>query len=202
MDFPGSLSRAPSPAQHSIAFDGRDEQSIAPAFSELQAITPKLDGLVIASGLAGQRQPIADWDVRDIDEILNGNLRLMPLCLRAALPLLRHSIEHGWSLRFIEQMPLDAGGLCGLPRYAEHDRQVFDAVIDSAYRIAEERFAPFAAACDVDEPRAVDDRVWMIPETVTMADIRPVVIWLAATSLMSAWPMAAAWNSAASAVIE
>lgn len=27
-----------------------------------------------------------------------------------ALPLLRHSIEHGWSLRFIEQMPLDAQG--------------------------------------------------------------------------------------------
>jgi cyclic pyranopterin phosphate synthase len=27
-----------------------------------------------------------------------------------AVPLLRHSIEHGWHLRFIEQMPLDAGG--------------------------------------------------------------------------------------------
>jgi butyryl-CoA dehydrogenase len=60
---------------------------------------------------------------------------------------------------------LDAGGLCRLPRYAEHDRQVFDGVIDSAYRIAEQRFAPYAAACDVDEPRVVDGRVWMIPET-------------------------------------
>ena len=27
-----------------------------------------------------------------------------------ALPLVRHSLEHGWSLRFIEQMPLDAQG--------------------------------------------------------------------------------------------
>ena len=27
-----------------------------------------------------------------------------------ALPLLRHSLANGWSLRFIEQMPLDAGG--------------------------------------------------------------------------------------------
>ena len=26
-----------------------------------------------------------------------------------AIPLLRHAIAHGWSLRFIEQMPLDAG---------------------------------------------------------------------------------------------
>ena len=60
---------------------------------------------------------------------------------------------------------LDGEALCRYPRYAEHDRQVFDGVIDSAYRIAEERFAPFAAACDVDEPRVVDGRVWMIPET-------------------------------------
>ena len=60
---------------------------------------------------------------------------------------------------------LDAEGLCRLPRYAEHDRSVFDGVLDSAYRIAEERFAPFAAACDVEEPRVVDGRVWMIPET-------------------------------------
>jgi len=27
-----------------------------------------------------------------------------------AVSLLQHSIEHGWHLRFIEQMPLDAGG--------------------------------------------------------------------------------------------
>ncbi|MDH4259647.1 MAG: acyl-CoA dehydrogenase [Gammaproteobacteria bacterium] len=60
---------------------------------------------------------------------------------------------------------LDAVGLCRLPRYSEHDRQVFDGVIDSTYRIAEERFEPFAAACDVEEPRMVDGRVWMIPET-------------------------------------
>jgi butyryl-CoA dehydrogenase len=60
---------------------------------------------------------------------------------------------------------LDAEELCRLPRYAEHDRPVFDGVIDSAYRIAGERFAPFAAACDIEEPRIVDGRVWMIPET-------------------------------------
>ena len=47
----------------------------------------------------------------------------------------------------------------------EHDRAVFDGVIDAAYRIAAERFAPFAAACDVDEPRIEDGRAWTIPET-------------------------------------
>ena len=60
---------------------------------------------------------------------------------------------------------LDAGSLCGLPRYAEHDRSVFDGVIDTAYRIAGERFAPYAAACDIEEPRIVDGRIRMIPET-------------------------------------
>src|SRR5687768_14448986 len=60
---------------------------------------------------------------------------------------------------------LDAASLCRLPRYAEHDRAVFDSVIDAAYRIAEERFAPFAAACDVNEPRIVEGRAWTIPET-------------------------------------
>jgi butyryl-CoA dehydrogenase len=60
---------------------------------------------------------------------------------------------------------LAAESLARLPRYAEHDRGVFDGVFDAAYRIAAERFAPFAAACDVQEPRMVDGRAWTIPET-------------------------------------
>ncbi len=60
---------------------------------------------------------------------------------------------------------LDAAGLCRLPRYAEHDRAVLDGVLDTAYRVATERFAPFAAASDASEPRIVDGRAWTIPET-------------------------------------
>jgi butyryl-CoA dehydrogenase len=60
---------------------------------------------------------------------------------------------------------LQAGSLTRLPRYAEHDRSVFDGVLDTAYRIAAERFAPFAAACDALEPRIVDGHAWTIPET-------------------------------------
>ena len=76
---------------------------------------------------------------------------------------------------------LDADGLCRLPRYAGHDRQVFDGVIDSAYRIAEERFAPFAAACDIEEPRVVDGRVWMIPATKQAYDAYNDASFTAAT---------------------
>ncbi len=60
---------------------------------------------------------------------------------------------------------LDAGGLCEHPRYAEHDRDVLAGVLDAAYRIATERFLPFAARADAHEPRFVDGRVEMIPET-------------------------------------
>ncbi|MDE2620158.1 MAG: SDR family oxidoreductase [Sphingomonadales bacterium] len=90
MDLPKSLAEAPSPAPHAIPFDGRDPASIEAAFAALAAIAPELDGLVIASGFAGPRQPIDQWAVGQIDDVLEGNLRLMTLCLRAAVPLLRH----------------------------------------------------------------------------------------------------------------
>ncbi|MGQ0428567.1 MAG: acyl-CoA dehydrogenase [Gammaproteobacteria bacterium] len=60
---------------------------------------------------------------------------------------------------------LGADALTRLPRYALHDRAVFDGVFDAAYRLAAERFAPYAAACDVQEPRMVNGHAWTIPET-------------------------------------
>ena len=45
------------------------------------------------------------------------------------------------------------------PRYAEHDRATFAAVIDTAYEIAAERFAPYAALADIEEPRLENGRV-------------------------------------------
>lgn len=44
-----------------------------------------------------------------------------------AIPLLRHAIEHGWNLRFIEQMPLDAGGLWARPVMVTA-QEIFDAL--------------------------------------------------------------------------
>ena len=60
---------------------------------------------------------------------------------------------------------LDCAALNRFERYAAHDRDVFDSVLDAAYRIAAERFAPFAAACDREEPRIEAGRAWTIPET-------------------------------------
>ncbi|MCS6995702.1 MAG: acyl-CoA dehydrogenase [Casimicrobiaceae bacterium] len=44
--------------------------------------------------------------------------------------------------------------LCARARYAEHSRSTFVAVLDTAERIAAERFAPFNRLVDVEEPRA------------------------------------------------
>ena len=65
---------------------------------------------------------------------------------------------------------LNTKSLCERDRFREHDRDTFDAVIDSADRLAREQFAPHNAAADRDEPRFVDGRVEMIPEVKLAVD--------------------------------
>ena len=48
---------------------------------------------------------------------------------------------------------LDAPALTQRPRFAEHSRETFDAVMDTCERIANERYAPFNRLVDVEEPR-------------------------------------------------
>ncbi|MFU8831723.1 MAG: acyl-CoA dehydrogenase [Wenzhouxiangella sp.] len=58
---------------------------------------------------------------------------------------------------------LDTESLCARSRFRDHDRDTFDAVIESADRLAREQFAPHNAEADRAEPRFVDGRVEMIP---------------------------------------
>ncbi|SLN70392.1 acyl-CoA dehydrogenase [Oceanibacterium hippocampi] len=50
------------------------------------------------------------------------------------------------------------------PRYAEHGRDTFEAVIDTAEAIAERHFAPHNAELDRNEPTFDGERVHIIPE--------------------------------------
>ena len=59
---------------------------------------------------------------------------------------------------------LGVESLCQQPRFAEHGRETFDAVIDLAHRVALEKFLPHNRKSDLNEPRIVDGRVVMIPE--------------------------------------
>ncbi|MDN7904719.1 acyl-CoA dehydrogenase [Burkholderia diffusa] len=75
---------------------------------------------------------------------------------------------------------LDADALAALPRYAEHSRETFDAVLDTSERIASDLFAPHAARGDREEPRFDGERVTLIPE------VEPAVRAFAAAGLIAA----------------
>ena len=84
------------------------------------------------------RQRFIDMTHRDrLDDVLAGiaaaqaaglepvkvNAVLMPgVNDDEAVPMLAHALEHGWSLRFIEQMPLDAGGIWDRTRMITADQ--------------------------------------------------------------------------------
>ncbi|TSE27569.1 acyl-CoA dehydrogenase [Tepidimonas aquatica] len=66
--------------------------------------------------------------------------------LRAAIDFLLY----GW---------LQVQTLTTRPRYAEHSRETFDAVLDTCERIAREKYAPFNRLVDTEEPRFDGERV-------------------------------------------
>jgi alkylation response protein AidB-like acyl-CoA dehydrogenase len=59
---------------------------------------------------------------------------------------------------------LDTESLTTRPRYAEHSRETFLAVLDTAEAMAEEKFAPHNRKADEHEPSFDGTRVSMIPE--------------------------------------
>ncbi|OGA29494.1 MAG: acyl-CoA dehydrogenase [Betaproteobacteria bacterium RIFCSPLOWO2_02_FULL_65_24] len=67
-------------------------------------------------------------------------------------------------LDFVLYEMLGADGLARRPRYREHSRETFSAVLDAALQIASEQFAPHAHDADENEPRLEQGRVVIIPE--------------------------------------
>ncbi|RMA82525.1 acyl-CoA dehydrogenase [Umboniibacter marinipuniceus] len=55
-------------------------------------------------------------------------------------------------------------------RYAEHNRETFDATIDIARRIAEDQFLPIQMKLDMNQPTFDGERVHMIPELKVALD--------------------------------
>ncbi|WP_430292844.1 acyl-CoA dehydrogenase [Pseudomonas sp. B1-22] len=68
-------------------------------------------------------------------------------------------------LRFQLYEVLNTQALLSRPRYAEHDRAVFDATLQTARQIAMDHFAPCNHKGDENEPRFDGERVHLIPET-------------------------------------
>jgi alkylation response protein AidB-like acyl-CoA dehydrogenase len=67
-------------------------------------------------------------------------------------------------LEFLLHEWLQVEALTKRPRYAEHSRETFDAVLELAEQIATEHFAPHNRKADENEPHLVDGKVQLIPE--------------------------------------
>ena len=65
---------------------------------------------------------------------------------------------------------LDSEALCQRPRFSEHNRETFDAVLDIANKIATEKFASHNAKADANEPTFDGKKVAMIAEVKTAFD--------------------------------
>lgn len=65
---------------------------------------------------------------------------------------------------------LDAEGLSRRERFAEHNRETFDAAIGTARNIAEKYFAPHNRKGDENEPRYEDGQAILIPEVKPAVD--------------------------------
>ncbi|KQS73677.1 acyl-CoA dehydrogenase [Modestobacter sp. Leaf380] len=78
--------------------------------------------------------------------------------MRSSLVLSRRDLDfllHEW---------LQVETLTERERFAAHDRDTFDAVIDLAAQIATEHFAPHNRTADENEPHVVDGKVVLVPE--------------------------------------
>jgi alkylation response protein AidB-like acyl-CoA dehydrogenase len=73
-------------------------------------------------------------------------------------------------LNFLLYEWLDAAALATRTRYAQHDRETFDAVLDTAEKIATDFFAPHNRKSDLHEPQFDGTNVSMIADVKTAID--------------------------------
>lgn len=67
-------------------------------------------------------------------------------------------------IEFVLYELLDIESLTQRPRFADHSRETFDAALETAAKIAEEKFAPHNRKADLNEPHFDGGKVTMIPE--------------------------------------
>jgi alkylation response protein AidB-like acyl-CoA dehydrogenase len=73
-------------------------------------------------------------------------------------------------LKFLLYEWLEVESLTARPRYVQHSRETFEAVLDIAERMSTELFAPHARKGDLNEPHFDGERVQLIPEVKLAMD--------------------------------
>ncbi|GAA3732990.1 acyl-CoA dehydrogenase [Salinactinospora qingdaonensis] len=74
-------------------------------------------------------------------------------------------------LRFLLYEWLDVEALTQRPRYAEHSREIFDAVLDLAQQVATDHFAPHNKYSDAHEPTFDGQRVHQPPQVKAALEV-------------------------------
>lgn len=74
------------------------------------------------------------------------------------------TITNRRDIEFLLYEWLQTEALCQREKYADHDKEGFDAVLDLAQQIAEEKFEPIAAMLDENEPEFDGEKVHIMPE--------------------------------------
>jgi len=91
------------------------------------------------------------------------------------------------TLDFLLHDSLHVESLTTRPRFAEHSRETFAAVLDTCERIAREKFAPFNRLIDTDEPRIGDDGRVVLPQATHDAWLAYAESGLLAAAQTEAW---------------
>lgn len=73
-------------------------------------------------------------------------------------------------LDFVLYELLHVEQLAQQPKFNQHDRATFEAIIDAAAKLADEQFTPHAAKLDANEPTFDGDQVHIIPEVKQALD--------------------------------
>ncbi len=77
---------------------------------------------------------------------------------------MQHELIKRKELAFQLYELLDTESLCNRARFSEHNRETFEAVMETANKIASEKFAPHNAKADANEPTFDGQKVQMIDE--------------------------------------
>ena len=99
-------------------------------------------------------------------------------------------------LEFILYELLDVESLTKRPRFGEHSRDTFTAALETAAKIAQEKFAPHNRKSDLNEPQFDGKRVTIIPEVRVALDAFREAGFMAAAQDFEAGGMQLPWTVA------
>jgi len=117
---------------HAMRADVGDPASVEALFADIKALKRPLSGLVNNAAYTGQRMPLADLPLSEMDRVLDTNVKGVLLMCRAAMPLLRET--GGVIVNLTSQSAIFGGN--GLTTYAASKAAVNGITVSLAREVA------------------------------------------------------------------